>query len=207
MSEDELEHPSYIYPTDYTYELPRIISETYERTPSQVSEILNEVRKGDASFCEGLGYDHLTEEWLENEEVYGFLYKIDKTQELIGFAIFFVNKIKENEKITLKGKTYTGGTYYVEGLQRCSGLKGIGRAIQSDIEDFAKQNNIPFIKIQSTTLDQGEQYYKKQFHYVKENKNSNSNSVKLYKVVEGGRRKTRNISRKKLLKKTRKSKK
>lgn len=209
MSEEsEEQNFTYSYPEHYSYDLPAIVSEEYRGEPAQIEKILEEVGKGEASFCEGLGFEELTEDALETEGIYGYLYKIDKTQELIGFALFFVNKIQKGKNITLKGKKYPEGTPYIEGLQRCSKIKGIGRAIQSDIEDFAKQNQIPFIKIHSLTQKQGKNYYQAKFQYVKENTNTNPLSAFLYKVVEGGRRnKTRNVLRKLQKKKTRKSKK
>ena len=195
---------TYSYPEHYSYDVSGIVIEEYKGEKEQIQQILQEVGKGEASFCKGLGYEELTEELLETEGIYGFLYK---TKELVGFALFFVNEIPKGKSITLKGKEYPEGTPFIEGLQRCSGMKGIGRAIQSDIEDFAKQNKIPFIKIQSITQKQGKEYYKEKFQYVKANCNRSELSCNLYKVVEGGRRKRKTLRRKKQLKKTRKSKK
>ena len=196
----------YTYPDHYTYDLSGIIIEEYKGEKGEIHQILEEVGKGYDSFCKGLGFEELTEELLETEGIYGFLYKIDKTKELVGFALFFVNEIPKGKSITLKGKEYPEGTTFIEGLQRCSKIKGIGRAIQSNIEDFAKQNNIQIIKIQSITQKQGKEYYKEKFEYVKSNCNKSELSCNLYKVVEGGRRKRRTVRRKKVSKKTRKSK-
>jgi hypothetical protein len=208
----------YTYPEDYTSELPSIVMEPFLKDEIQIQHILEEVGKGDASFCEGLGFDELTEDVLESEGIYGFLYKIHPTNELVGFALFFVNEIEKGKSVTIKGKTYEEGTIFVHGLQRCSKIRGIGRAIQNDIEDFAKHNNIPFIKIQSVTEQQRNSYYKAKFGYVNSNKKESNYSMNLYKVVNGGGRSpqhglTRGSSKRKTLrrkiqkKKTRKNRK
>jgi hypothetical protein len=183
------------YPESYSIGLPTIEMEEYERTREQIVEILHELGKGDASFCRGLG-DMLEESDLQNKNMFGFLYKLGDDRKLVGLALFYSDYVGEDESIKIGGKEYKSGTKMIRGEIRCSAVKGIGRSIQGDIEDFARHNTIPLIQIQASSPQQKKNYYIPKLGY--ENI-GNSNSI--YKIVKGGgkprkNRRTRKVKRK-----------
>jgi hypothetical protein len=174
------------YPDSYTVGLPTIEMEEYERTDEQIAEILNELKKGGSSFCKGQG-DMLVKSELENKNMYGFLYKLGDERTLVGLALFYVDDVPEGIKIG--GTLFESPTKMIKGEVRCSAIKGIGRSIQGDIEDFAKHNKIPLIQIQASSSNQKNKYYIPKLGYQESNANSSENSLGyIYKVVKGGKR-------------------
>ncbi len=88
------------------------------------------------------------------------MYRIKDSGNLAGFVLFYVDYIPEESFVKIGGKTFPGGTRIIKGELRCSGVKGIGKAIQGDMEDFAKHNKIPLIQIEASNPQQETIYIK-----------------------------------------------
>ena len=171
-----------------------------------------------------------------DRDIFGFLYyTFEKNSKLIGFTIFKVDEWteeeeennyeennnnnnnknnnkndKEEEKIIGKPNQIFDvpyGSPIVEGILRCSKQKGIGTMIQSDIEDFARHNKIPLIRIIAVSEKLRNDYYIPKFNYTKHPYDDEF----IYKEMKGGakvppkggRRKTR--KQKKAKRQTRKA--
>lgn len=164
--------------------------------------ITSQKKKG--QFLEILKQKHICgdlEDFLEeNEDLYfenGFLYKKVDDNTVIGFVLFNSESLGEDIG------DYDEDTRILGGVLRCSGQKGIGRIIQSDMEDFAKFHKYPFIRIEVGGGQDLFDYYIKKLKYKKLEKGS-SYLFKEINVSKGGKRKTRKS--KKVKKQTRKGK-
>lgn len=134
----------------------------------------------------------------------GIIFRNKETSEIIGFTLFTYGRHKD--------------IGYIQGNLRCSSVKGVGRIIQEMMEEFAKVNEIQFIRIEA--IDDLEKYYKEKFGYI----SLDFDPRGLYKIIDdtfdpeliktvvelentkgGARRKTRSL-KKKLRFKTRKNK-
>jgi hypothetical protein len=161
-------------------------------------------QKKNGQFLEILKQKHICgdlEDFLEeNEDLYfqqGFLYRKAADNKVIAFVLF-------NSEILGEGiGDYDKDTRILGGVLRCSGQKGLGRIIQSDMEDYAKFHKYQYIRIDVGGGQDLKKYYMEKLKYEKLDKGS-SYFFKEINLSKGGRRKTR--KNKKAKKQTRKHK-
>ena len=126
---------------------------------------------------------------LIHDSNFGFVYKNKDNNQIMGFSAFEIRKHNSNNKNNKnKNLNVDYGILIINGILRCSNTKGIGRVIQSDQEDFAKENNIQVIKIYPADKELKNNYYIPIHKFQKED-----NEGFLYKKISkgGNKRKTR----------------
>ncbi len=193
--EDEPVNPSYNYPTKYTSKIPFT---NITRIPLQKAYDFYQILASNEEVCEG--YSEYLEDFTDNTfdpDIYGYYYRDYKTGAIVGFTLFMVDIFHRFSDVPANKTTNSElnvpyKSEMVSGILRCSKLKGIGAVIQSDIEDFARTNKIPLMRIEPATPQLTTNYYLPKYKYVKHSKNKKF----IYKKIEGGKRKTRRGIRK-----------
>ncbi len=157
-----------------------------------VREVITKEKK-DTQFAEIRKQKHICKEldFILDDKPYfeqGFLYKKASDKSVIGFALFNVGEIDDPSEYN--NENIEDDAMVVNGVLRCSGQKGIGKIIQSDLEDYAKFHRHPYIRINVASPKLYEYYYKLGYE------NMEGYSDKVFKKVnlsakKGGRRKTR----------------
>jgi hypothetical protein len=167
---------------EFTAKLPEgILREAI--TPQKKKDQYSEIKK-QKHICKGLKF--MLDDDLYFEQ--GFIYRKAADNTVIAFVLFNVGEIEDTNDYN--NEDIDEETMVLNGVLLCSGQKGIGKIIQSDLEDYAKFHKHPYIRIDVASPKLYEYYYKLGYEKIEGYSDKVLKKVNL-SAKKGGKRKTR----------------